>query len=127
MNYTVGSDVISEEIELTITDRAAVTASSTTGTSSLTVTEAETISFNAAGASGTLSDAFKEFVANDNGLGTTTAAYSLSGDAAKAHATINLDRLAGLEMMLTITANAMGQHRLHTQLLLLTIQRHSKC
>ena len=36
----------------------------------------------AAGANGALSDAFKEFVANDNGLGTATAAYSLSGDAA---------------------------------------------
>ena len=75
VNYTVGSDTISEEIELTITDRAAVTASSTTGTSSLTVTEAETISFNAAGATGALSDAFKEFVANDNGLGTTANTF----------------------------------------------------
>ena len=110
VNYTVGGETVSEEIELTITDRAAVTASSTTGTSSLTVTEAETISFNAAGPSGTLSDAFKEFVANDNGLGTATAAYSLDGDAAKAHATVNLDRLAGLADgdVITLGANANG-------------------
>ena len=66
VHYTVGGETVSEEIELTITDRAAVTASSTTGTSSLTVTEAETISFNAAGPAGSLSDAFKEFVASDN-------------------------------------------------------------
>ncbi len=111
VHYTDSSGTgISEEIELTITDRAAVTASSTTGTSSLSVTEAETISFNAAGANGTLSDAFKEFVANDNGLGTATAAYTLDGDAAKAHATVNLDRLGGLANgdVITLGANANG-------------------
>ena len=58
---------ISEEIELTITDRAAVTASSTTGSSSLSVTKLKQ-SHLMLPASGTLSDAFKEFVANDNGL-----------------------------------------------------------
>ena len=110
VNYTVGGETVSEEIELTITDRAAVTASSTTGTSNLTVTEAETISFNAAGAQGSLSDAFKEFVANDSGLGTATAAYSLSGDDAKSYATINLDRVSGLAATdnLTIGATANG-------------------
>ena len=46
VHYTAGGETVSEEIELTITDRAAVTASSTTGTSSLTVTEAETVSFH---------------------------------------------------------------------------------
>ena len=31
---------------------------------------------------------------------TTTAAYSLDGDAAKAHATINLDRVTGLQTVM---------------------------
>ena len=110
VSYTVGSDTISEEVELTITDRAAVTASSTTGTSALTVTEAETVSFTAAGAAGALSDAFKEFVAADDGLGSTTASYALDGDDAKAYAAINLDRLQGLAAsdVMTFSANTGG-------------------
>ena len=49
-------------------------------------------------------------MANDNGLGTTTAAYTLDGDAAKAHATVNLDRLGGLADgdVITLGANANG-------------------
>ena len=87
-----------------------MTASSTTGTSNLSVTEAENIKFNAAGPNGALSDAFKEFVANDNGLGTTTASYAISGTATPSELTLNLDAFAGLAAtdVITITLKVNG-------------------
>ena len=96
VHYTAGGETVTEQLELTVTDRAAVTASSTTGTSNLSVTEAENIKFNAAGPNGALSDAFKEFVANDNGLGTTTASYAISGTDTTSELTLNLDALLTL-------------------------------
>ena len=96
VHYTAGGETVTEQVELTVTDRAAVTASSTTGTSNLSVTEAENIKFTVAGPTGALSDAFKEFVSNDNGLGTTTASYSISGTDTTSELTLNLDALTGL-------------------------------
>ena len=87
-----------------------MTASSTTGTSNLSVTEAENIKFNAAGPNGALSDAFKEFVANDNGLGTTTASYAISGTDTTSELTLNLDAFADLAAtdVITITLKVNG-------------------
>ena len=48
-HYTAGGETVTEQVVLNVTDRAAITAASTTGSSKLTVTEAETFSFNAAG------------------------------------------------------------------------------
>ena len=72
VTYTVGSESVTEQIALTVTDTATKTAAANTGITNLRVSEAETISFKAAGTDGVLSDAFKEFVAADSGAGSYT-------------------------------------------------------
>ncbi len=86
VTYTVGSESVTEHIELTVTDTATKTAAANTGTTNLTVVEAESIDFEIAGVNGVLSDAFKEFVAADTG---TTGAFALvaGGDADHNNAT----------------------------------------
>ena len=71
----MGSESVTENIVLTVTDTATKTAAANTGTTNLTVSEAEDVSFQAAGVNGVLSDAFKEFVAADTG---TTGAFTLA-------------------------------------------------
>ena len=58
---------MTENLRLTVVDTATKTNSANSSTTNSTVSEAETISFNAIGANGVLSDAFQEFVAADTG------------------------------------------------------------
>ena len=67
VTYTVGTESVTENLRLTVVDTATKTNSANSSTTNLTVSEAETISFNAIGANGVLSDAFQEFVAADTG------------------------------------------------------------
>ena len=69
VSYTAGSETVVEHIRLNITDTAVKTAAANTSTTNLTVSEAENVSFETAGANSVLSDAFKEFVAADTGTG----------------------------------------------------------
>ena len=86
VTYTVGSESVTENIALTVTNTAVKTAAANVGVTNLTVQEAETISFKSAGVEGVLSDAFKEFVAADGGAGT----YAIGGtDAADFGSTIS--------------------------------------
>ena len=75
VTYTVGSESVTENLKLTVTDTTTKTAAANSGTTNLTVSEAENISFEVAGVNGVLSDAFKEFVAADTGTGT----FALAG------------------------------------------------
>ncbi len=70
VTYTVGSESVTEHVKLTVTDTATKTSAANTGTTNLTVEEAENVQFETVGVNGVLSDAFKEFVASDTGTGT---------------------------------------------------------
>ena len=67
VTYTSGSESVTENIKLTVVDTAVKANAGNSGTTNLTVSEGETISFNAIGANAVLSDAFQEFVAADTG------------------------------------------------------------
>ena len=79
VTYTngAGSESVTEDVVLTITDTATVSASTNSATTTLTVQEAETVNFESAGTDGVLSDAFKEFVAADTP--NATSGYTLTG------------------------------------------------
>ncbi len=77
VTYTVGSESVTENLMLSISNTAVVTSSANTATTNISVVEAETVGFETVGASGLLSDAFKEFVAADTG--TTGAFTALAG------------------------------------------------
>ncbi len=74
---SAGTDSVTEDIKLTITDTATKTASTNTATTTLTVEEAENVEFESVGASGVLSDAMKEFFAADTQ--NATSGFALSG------------------------------------------------
>ena len=69
VTYTSGSESVTENIKLTVTD-ATVTSAANTATTDLSVKEGENITFNGLGTLGVFSDALKEFVAADAGAGT---------------------------------------------------------
>ena len=79
VTYTngAGTESVTEDVVLTITDTATVSASTNSATTTLTVQEAETVNFESAGTDGVLSDAFKEFVAADTP--NATSGYTLTG------------------------------------------------
>ena len=73
-----GTESVTENVKLTVTDTATAAASTNSAASTLTVSEAETVTFETSGAAGVLSDAFKEFVAADTSPNSTSG-YALGG------------------------------------------------
>lgn len=80
VTYTSGSNSVTENVKLTITDTATVTAAANTATTNLSVKEGENITFEGLGTLGVFSDAMKEFVLADSGAGTGFAAIANTGD-----------------------------------------------
>ena len=80
VTYTVGSESVTENLMLTISNTAVVSSSANTATTNISVVEAETVGFETVGASGLLSDAFKEFVAADTGTTGAFTAMAGTGD-----------------------------------------------
>ena len=72
-----GTESVTEDVVLTITDTATPTASTNTAATTLTVQEAENVEFETVGSSGVLSDAMKEFFAADTQ--NSTSGFALSG------------------------------------------------
>ena len=62
VTYTVGDESVTEHVELTVTNTTTKTAATNSGVTNLTVAEAETVSFTAAGTDGILSDAFRSLL-----------------------------------------------------------------
>ena len=82
VTYTSGSESVTENIKLTVTDTATVTSAANTATTNLSVKEGENITFNGIGTLGVFSDAMKEFVAADAGAGTGFGTIANTGDQA---------------------------------------------
>ena len=82
VTYTSGSNSVTENIKLTVTDTATPTSAANTATTNLTVKEGENITFEGLGTLGVFSDAMKEFVLADSGAGTGFAAIANTGDQA---------------------------------------------
>ena len=80
VTYTSGSNSVTENIKLTVTDTATPTSAANTATTNLTVKEGENITFEGLGTLGVFSDAMKEFVLADSGAGTGFAAIANTGD-----------------------------------------------
>ena len=82
VTYTSGSESVTENIKLTVTDTATVTSAANTATTNLSVKEGENITFNGIGTLGVFSDAMKEFVLADAGAGTGFGTIANTGDQA---------------------------------------------
>ena len=82
VTYTSGSESVTENIKLTVTDTATVTSAANTATTNLSVKEGENITFEGLGTLGVFSDAMKEFVAADAGAGTGFGTIANTGDQA---------------------------------------------
>ena len=82
VTYTSGSNSVTENIKLTVTDTATPTSAANTATTNLTVKEGENITFEGLGTLGVFSDAMKEFVLADNGAGTGFGTIANTGDQA---------------------------------------------